>query len=66
MRRGSIARMMTAIGLSGLALGLFRGWVGPSNQFAFLGLLGFVVLLAWAIWFATFGTVRRRFPPGSG
>jgi hypothetical protein len=61
MRRGSIARMMTAIGLSSLALVLLRGWLGPENWFGFLGLLGFVVLVAWIGWLVAAGALRRFF-----
>jgi hypothetical protein len=65
MRRGSIARLMTAIGLSDLALVLLRGWLGPACQFGFLGLFGLLVLVTWIVKFAGFG-VLRRFSAGFG
>lgn len=61
MRRSSIARLMVAVGLSGLALVLLRGWLGTANRFGFLGLFGFVVLVAGVAWLVTAGILRRFF-----
>jgi hypothetical protein len=56
---------MLAIGLFGVALALFRDWLGDFNRFAFLGLLGCVVLVSWTIWFVASGAVQR-FSAGFG
>lgn len=61
MRRGSIARLMTAIGLSSLVLVYLRVWLGPDNWFGFLGLLSLLLVVSWIAWIATFGRLRRFF-----
>ena len=61
MRRGSIARLMTAIGLSALALVLLREWLGPANRFGFLGLLALMILVDLVGWLMAGGIIRRFF-----
>jgi hypothetical protein len=60
-RRGSIARLMLAIGLSALALTLLRGWLGRINMFGFFGLMALMVLVALVVALITAGPIRRFF-----
>jgi hypothetical protein len=60
-RRGSIGRLMIAVGMSALALALLRGWLGPENVLGFLGPMAALVILGLAARSVTSGRIARFF-----